>query len=120
MSVEGDELKVTREIDGGLETISISLPAVVTADLRLNEPRYATLPNIMVWASCDLDHVISYIYVQKAKKKPMTTLTPSELNIDITPRLKILEVTDPPTREAGSKVADVDELISKLKEAGSL
>ena len=119
MSVESDQLKVTREIDGGLETISVSLPAVVTADLRLNEPRYATLPNIMVWASCDPDHVIISC-LQKAKKKPMTVLTPSELNVDVTPRLKILEVTDPPTREAGSKVADVDELISKLKEAGSL
>lgn len=103
VSVEGDRLKVTREIDGGLETINVAIPAVVTADLRLNEPRYATLPNIM-----------------KAKKKPMTNISPSDLNVDISPRLKVLEVSEPPTREAGSKVADVDELIAKLKEAGSL
>lgn len=103
LSVEEDRLKVTREIDGGLETISVAMPAVITADLRLNEPRYATLPNIM-----------------KAKKKPMTVVSPTDLNIDISPRFKILDVTDPPTREAGSKVTDVDELIAKLKEAGSL
>ncbi len=90
--------KVTREIDGGLETLEIRLPAVVTTDLRLNEPRYATLPNIM-----------------KAKKKPIDTLTPAELGVDITPRLKTLKVTEPPKRSAGERVADVAQLVDKLK-----
>ncbi|XP_065900365.1 electron transfer flavoprotein subunit beta-like [Dysidea avara] len=103
VTVVEDKLRVTREIDGGLETITVATPAVISADLRLNEPRYATLPNIM-----------------KAKKKPMATTTPSDYNVDISPRLKVLAVSDPPTREAGSKVADVDELITKLKDAGSL
>jgi electron transfer flavoprotein beta subunit len=91
-------LRVTREIDGGLETLEVKLPAVVTADLRLNEPRYASLPNIM-----------------KAKKKPIDTLTPDELGVDVTPRLKVIKVTEPPARQAGVKVADVAELVTKLK-----
>ncbi|MDP2170654.1 MAG: electron transfer flavoprotein subunit beta/FixA family protein [Rhodocyclaceae bacterium] len=89
---------VTREIDGGLETLSIKLPAVVTTDLRLNEPRYATLPNIM-----------------KAKKKPMDVLKPAELGVDIAPRLTTLRVVEPAKRQAGVKVADVAELVAKLK-----
>ncbi len=92
------ELKVTREIDGGLETLTIKLPAVVTADLRLNEPRYASLPNIM-----------------KAKKKPLDSTTPEELGVDVTPRLTVVKVTEPPARQAGVKVADVAELVEKLK-----
>ena len=92
------ELKVTREIDGGLETLTLKLPAVVTADLRLNEPRYASLPNIM-----------------KAKKKPLETMTPEDLVVDVTPRLTVVKVTEPPARQAGVKVADVSELVSKLK-----
>ena len=89
---------VTREIDGGLETLSMSLPAVVTTDLRLNEPRYATLPNIM-----------------KAKKKPLDTVKPDALGVDVTPRLATLKVVEPPKRSAGVLVADVAELVSKLK-----
>jgi electron transfer flavoprotein beta subunit len=89
---------VTREIDGGLETLTISLPAVVTTDLRLNEPRYATLPNIM-----------------KAKKKPLDTVKPADLGIDVAPRLTTLKVTEPPKRSAGIKVADVADLVNKLK-----
>jgi len=89
---------VTREIDGGLETLAIPLPAVVTTDLRLNEPRYATLPNIM-----------------KAKKKPLDSVTPADLGVDVTPRLVTLKVTEPPRRSAGIQVADVAELVGKLK-----
>jgi len=89
---------VTREIDGGLETLQFSLPAVVTTDLRLNEPRYATLPNIM-----------------KAKKKPLDTVKPEALGVDVTPRLKTLKVVEPAKRSAGVKVADVAELVNKLK-----
>jgi electron transfer flavoprotein beta subunit len=89
---------VTREIDGGLETLSIKLPAIVTTDLRLNEPRYATLPNIM-----------------KAKKKPLDTLKPADLGVDVAPRLTTLKVVEPPKRQAGVKVADVAELVAKLK-----
>jgi len=89
---------VTREIDGGLETLDISLPAVVTTDLRLNEPRYATLPNIM-----------------KAKKKLLDTVKPADLGIDVAPRLTVLKVSEPPKRSAGVKVADVAELVNKLK-----
>lgn len=95
------ELTVTREIDGGLETIKVKLPAVISADLRLNEPRYATLPNIM-----------------KAKKKPIKKLTTKELGIDTTPRIEIVSVEDPPVRQAGSIIPDVDTLVTKLKEAG--
>jgi len=94
-------LEVVREIDGGLETIKISLPAVLSADLRLNEPRYATLPNIM-----------------KAKKKKVVKKTPADLGVDLAPRIQVLDVSDPPVREAGSVVADVDELVAKLKEKG--
>jgi len=90
--------KVTREIDGGLETIAITLPAVVTTDLRLNEPRYVTLPNIM-----------------KAKKKPMEIVKPSDLGVDVTPRIKTLKVSEPPKRSAGIKVPDVATLVNKLK-----
>ena len=89
---------VTREIDGGLETLSITLPAVVSTDLRLNEPRYATLPNIM-----------------KAKKKPLDTVTQTGLGVDIAPRLTTLKVSEPPKRSAGVKLADVAELVNKLK-----
>jgi len=89
---------VTREIDGGLETLEISLPAVITTDLRLNEPRYATLPNIM-----------------KAKKKPLDNVKPEDLGVDVAPRLKTLKVAEPPKREAGVKVADVADLVAKLK-----
>jgi electron transfer flavoprotein beta subunit len=91
-------LRVTREVDGGLETLRLALPAVVTTDLRLNEPRYVTLPNIM-----------------KAKKKPLDTLTPAELGVDVTPRLKTLKVAEPPRRGAGVKVPDVATLVDKLK-----
>ncbi|KAL1917172.1 uncharacterized protein VTP21DRAFT_4828 [Calcarisporiella thermophila] len=104
VELNNQALKVTREIDGGLETISSNLPAIITTDLRLNEPRYASLPNIM-----------------KAKKKPLSKLTPSELNIDISPRIETLKVTEPPKRSGGKKVETVDELIDKLKnEAGVL
>ena len=89
---------VTREVDGGLETVRVKLPAIVTTDLRLNEPRYASLPNIM-----------------KAKKKPLEVLKPEALGVDITPRLKVLKVEEPAKRSAGVKVADVKELIAKLK-----
>jgi electron transfer flavoprotein beta subunit len=91
-------VQVTREIDGGLETVDLNLPAVVTTDLRLNEPRYAKLPNIM-----------------KAKKKPLDTVTPDDLGVDVTPRLQTLKVVEPPVRQGGVKVADVDALVDKLK-----
>ncbi|CAO3454788.1 Electron transfer flavoprotein, beta subunit [Azospirillum argentinense] len=97
--VPGDgSVTVTREIDGGLETVQLTLPAVVTADLRLNEPRYASLPNIM-----------------KAKKKPIETLTPDALGVDVAPRLTTLKVAEPAKRKAGVKVADVAALVDKLK-----
>jgi electron transfer flavoprotein beta subunit len=89
---------VKREVDGGLETLELKLPAVVTTDLRLNEPRYATLPNIM-----------------KAKKKPMETISPATLGVDVTPRLATLKVVEPPKRKGGGKVADVAELVAKLR-----
>ena len=93
---------VTREVDGGLETISLNLPAVITADLRLNTPRYASLPNIM-----------------KAKKKPLDVKKPADLGVDIAPRLAVLKTVEPPTRKAGVKVKDVAELVNKLRsEAG--
>lgn len=91
-------LKVSREVDGGIQTIKLSLPAIITSDLRLNEPRYVKLPNIM-----------------KAKKKPLDVKTPEELGVDIAPRMTILKVSEPPARGGGIKVADVDELIDKLK-----
>ena len=98
IAVNGDTADVTREIDGGLEKLTIKLPAVVTTDLRLNEPRYVTLPNIM-----------------KAKKKPLEVIKPEALGVDVAPRLKVLSVTEPPRRSAGVKVADVAELVAKLK-----
>ena len=101
IELKDKDLEVTREIDGGLETIKISLPAVLSADLRLNEPRYATLPNIM-----------------KAKKKKIDKMTPQDLGVDTTAKIEVLSVEDPPVREAGAKVADVDELVGKLKDKG--
>ncbi len=98
ITLSGSTARVTREIDGGLETLDIALPAVVSTDLRLNEPRYATLPNIM-----------------KAKKKPLETLKPADLGVDVTPRLSTLKVVEPAKRSAGIKVADVADLVSKLK-----
>ena len=98
VEVEGDKVKVTREVDGGLETISLTLPAVITTDLRLNEPRYVTLPNIM-----------------KAKKKQLDTFKPEDLGVDVKPRLKTLKVSEPPKRGAGIKVPDVATLVDKLK-----
>jgi electron transfer flavoprotein beta subunit len=95
---EGDRLLVTREVDGGLETVNLKLPAVVTTDLRLNEPRYASLPNIM-----------------KAKKKPIEQLTPEALGVDVTPRLVTLKVEEPAKRQGGRKVASVAELVDKLR-----
>jgi electron transfer flavoprotein beta subunit len=101
VTVEGDHVTVKREVDGGLETVKLALPAVVTTDLRLNEPRYASLPNIM-----------------KAKSKPMAQKTPADYGVDVAPRLKTLKVNEPPVRSAGIKVADVDGLVAKLKELG--
>lgn len=98
VEVSGGSLTVTREIDGGLEKLSMQLPAVVTADLRLNEPRYVTLPNIM-----------------KAKKKPIDQTTPADLGVDVAARLKLLNVQDPPSRKAGIKVPDVATLVDKLR-----
>ncbi len=98
ITVNGDSADVTREIDGGLEKLTIKLPAVVTADLRLNEPRYVTLPNIM-----------------KAKKKPLEVVKPDALGVDVTPRLKTLKVEEPARRGAGVEVADVKELVAKLR-----
>ena len=98
VKVSGAVAEVTREVDGGLETIAVKLPAVVTTDLRLNEPRYVTLPNIM-----------------KAKKKPLETLTPETLGVDVAPRLKTLKVQEPPKRSAGQLVKSVQELVEKLK-----
>ncbi len=98
INVEDGKLQVTREVDGGLQTVSIALPAVITTDLRLNEPRYASLPNIM-----------------KAKRKPMDVLTPEELGVDVQPRLEILAVEPPEERQAGIKVENVEELVDKLR-----
>ena len=98
VEVSGDKVNVTREVDGGLETVSLTLPAIVTTDLRLNEPRYVTLPNIM-----------------KAKKKTLDVVKPEDLGVDVAPRLKTLKVAEPPKRGAGVKVADVAALVDKLK-----
>jgi electron transfer flavoprotein beta subunit len=98
VKIAGENAEVTREVDGGLETIAVKLPAVVTTDLRLNEPRYVTLPNIM-----------------KAKKKPLETLTPDALGVDVKPRLATLKVAEPPRRKAGVKVADAKALVDKLR-----
>ena len=103
VAMDGDKLKVTREVDGGLQTVSLNLPAVVTTDLRLNEPRFASLPNIM-----------------KAKKKVIDMKTPADYGVDVTPRLAVVKVAEPKKREAGEKVADVDTLIAKLKSAGAI
>ncbi len=103
VEVAGDSVTVTREVDGGLETVKLTLPAIVTTDLRLNEPRYASLPNIM-----------------KAKSKPLATKTPADYGVDVTPRLRVLKVVEPPVRQAGIKVGSVDELVAKLKEAGAV
>jgi len=101
VEVDGDSVIVKREIDGGLETVKLSLPAIVTTDLRLNEPRYASLPNIM-----------------KAKKKPLDTKSPADYGVDISPRLITTNVSEPPVRQAGEKVEDVDALVAKIKALG--
>jgi len=101
VEVSGDSVTVTREVDAGLETVKLALPAIVTTDLRLNEPRYASLPNIM-----------------KAKSKPLAMKTPGDYGVDVTPRLKTLKVVEPPVRQAGIKVGSVDELVAKLKTLG--
>lgn len=101
MKVDNDVLQAVREIDGGLQTLSLTLPAVLTVDLRLNEPRYPKLPDVM-----------------KAKKKPLETTTPDELGVDVAPRYKVLKVVPPPAREGGVMVGSVDELVVKLKEKG--
>ena len=103
VAVGSGKATVTREVDGGLQTVSLSLPAVVTTDLRLNEPRFASLPNIM-----------------KAKKKPIETKSPADYGVDVTPRLTVVKVAEPKKREAGEKVADVDALIAKLKSVGAI
>ncbi|MFK7869723.1 MAG: electron transfer flavoprotein subunit beta/FixA family protein [Roseobacter sp.] len=101
--IEGDKAVVTREVDGGLQTIKVNMPAVVTVDLRLNEPRYASLPNIM-----------------KAKKKPLDEKTAADYGVDVTPRLEIVKTEEPATRAAGIKVGSVEELVAKLKETGAV
>jgi electron transfer flavoprotein beta subunit len=101
--IEDGSALVTREVDGGLETLRLKLPAVITTDLRLNEPRYPSLPNIM-----------------KAKKKPLDVKKPADYGVDLTPRLKVLKTIEPPGRKAGVKVANVAELVAKLREAGTL
>ncbi|VAV87509.1 Electron transfer flavoprotein, beta subunit [hydrothermal vent metagenome] len=103
VELDADSITVKREIDGGLQTVKLNLPAVVTTDLRLNEPRYASLPNIM-----------------KAKKKPMDEKTPADYGVDITPRLTTTNVVEPPVRQAGEIVADVDALVEKLKAVGAI
>ncbi|MDG1376602.1 MAG: electron transfer flavoprotein subunit beta/FixA family protein [Yoonia sp.] len=103
LDVDGDHATVTREVDGGLQTIKVKMPTIVTVDLRLNEPRYASLPNIM-----------------KAKKKPLDEKTPADYGVDVTPRLTIVSTVEPSTRKAGIIVKSVDELIEKLKEVGAV
>lgn len=103
LEIDGDHVLVTREIDGGHETVKLALPAIVTTDLRLNEPRYASLPNIM-----------------KAKKKPVDEKTPDDFGVDVTPRLDVIKTADPPGRTAGVKLESAAELVEKLKEAGVL
>ena len=103
LEISGDVAKVTREVDGGLQVLEVKLPAIVTADLRLNEPRYASLPNIM-----------------KAKKKPLEEKTPGDYGVDVTPRLKVVKTAEPPVRKAGVMVGSVDELVAKLKETGAI
>jgi electron transfer flavoprotein beta subunit len=101
VEVDGDSVTVKREVDGGLQTVKLAMPAIVTTDLRLNEPRYASLPNIM-----------------KAKQKPLATKTAADYGVDLTPRLKTLKVAEPPVRQAGEKVADVAALVEKVKALG--
>jgi electron transfer flavoprotein beta subunit len=101
IEVEGDHAVVTREVDGGLQTVKVKMPTIISADLRLNEPRYASLPNIM-----------------KAKKKPLDEKTAADYGVDVSPRLEIVKTTEPEARKAGEMVGSVDELVSKLKEAG--
>jgi electron transfer flavoprotein beta subunit len=101
--VEGDHATVTREVDGGLQTIKVKMPTVISVDLRLNEPRYASLPNIM-----------------KAKKKPLDEKTPADYGVDVTPRLRVVKTVEPGTRKAGIMVKSVDELVEKLKEMGAV
>jgi electron transfer flavoprotein beta subunit len=101
--IDGDHVSVTREVDGGLQTVKLNMPAIVTTDLRLNEPRYASLPNIM-----------------KAKKKPIDDKAPGDYGVDVAPRLEVVKTVEPPGRKAGVKVASVAELVGKLKEAGVL
>ena len=103
VAFDGDALLVTREVDGGLQTVKLKMPAIVTTDLRLNEPRYASLPNIM-----------------KAKKKPIDEKTAADYGVDIKPRLEVIKTTEPPVRKAGVKVKSVAELVEKLKEAGAV
>lgn len=103
VELSGDKAKVTREVDGGLQTVEVALPAIITADLRLNEPRYASLPNIM-----------------KAKKKPLDVKELGSLGVDVTPHLKVLKVTEPPKRSAGIKVETAGDLVANLKTAGVL
>jgi electron transfer flavoprotein beta subunit len=103
LAIEGDSISVTREVDGGLQTLKLKAPAIVTTDLRLNEPRYASLPNIM-----------------KAKKKPIDEKTPDALGVDIKPRLEVVKTSEPPGRKSGVKVASVAELVGKLKDAGAI
>jgi len=103
LDIEGDHALVTREVDGGLQTIKVTMPAIITVDLRLNEPRYASLPNIM-----------------KAKRKPMDQKTADDFGVDVTPRLQVLSTTEPQGRKAGEIVGSVDELIEKLKEVGAV
>lgn len=156
VSLDGNMVKVVREIDGGLETIKINTPAVLTADLRLNTPRYATLPNIMVGSktmlslvvySIDSSHLMDWYvlkclwpapkirplvqqnarypyplcpFFQKAKKKKIANMKPAELGVDLTSRLEVLRVDEPPQRLAGVKVETVDDLVGKLKESGRI
>jgi len=103
LDIDGDTATVTREVDGGLQTITVNMPAIITVDLRLNEPRYASLPNIM-----------------KAKKKPLEEKTPEDYGVDVTPRLSIVKTEEPSTRKAGEIVGSVDELVAKLKEVGAV
>ena len=103
LDVQGDKAVVTREVDGGLQTINVTMPAIITVDLRLNEPRYASLPNIM-----------------KAKKKPLDEKTAADYGVDVTPRLAVVSTTEPEARKAGEIVGSVDELVAKLKEAGAV
>ena len=103
LEIAGDKAKVTREVDGGLQTIEVAMPAIITVDLRLNEPRYASLPNIM-----------------KAKKKPLDEKTAADYGVDVTPRLTVVKTSEPAARKAGVIVGSVDELVEKLKEAGAI